>query len=191
MSCEATNDILDWQAMLGESSQLPVAYRDLWTTKSPRVANNLCSWQLTARATSRTGSFGLTLEASFIYNVGVMARTHNLGEFEQIVLLSILRLGETAYGVSVRAEITEHTGRSVAPGALYTTLDRLEDKGFVTSRVGDPTPERGGRAKRYYKVSAAGVKAVTRAQNAYQSLLEGLEIFGRYQWPIPLCPSRC
>jgi DNA-binding PadR family transcriptional regulator len=105
-----------------------------------------------------------------------MPRTHNLGEFEQIVLLSILHLGETAYGVRVRAEIADHTGRSVAPGALYTTLDRLEDKGFVTSRVGDPTPERGGRAKRYYKVSASGLKAVKRAQNAYQSLLQGLEI---------------
>ena len=66
-----------------------------------------------------------------------MAKSEFLGEFEQIVLLSILRLGETAYGVSVRAEIAEHTGRNVAPGALYTSFDRLEDKGFLTSRVGD------------------------------------------------------
>ncbi len=107
-----------------------------------------------------------------------MSRTHNLGGFEQIVLLSILRLGETAYGVRVRAEIAEHTGRDVTPGALYTTLERLEDKGFVTSRLGDPTPERGGRAKRYYKVSASGFKAVKRVQNAYQSLLTGLELIG-------------
>ena len=104
--------------------------------------------------------------------------THVLGEFEQIVLLSILRLDDTAYGVSIRAEITEHTGRNVAPGALYTTLQRLEEKGFVASRLGDPTPERGGRAKRYYKVSAAGLKTVKRAHNAYQSLLEGLELLG-------------
>ncbi len=116
------------------------------------------------------------MQIHVIYNAGIMSRTHNLGEFEQMVLLSILRLGETAYGVRVRAEIAEHTGRSVAPGALYTTFDRLEDKGFVTSRVGDPTPERGGRAKRYYKVSASGLRALKRAQNAYQSLLKGLEI---------------
>ena len=107
-----------------------------------------------------------------------MADAHGLGEFEQFVLLSILRLDDTAYGVSIRAEITEHSGRNVAPGALYTTLQRLEDKGFVTSRLGDPTPERGGRAKRYYKVSAAGLKTVKRAQKAYQSLLEGLELLG-------------
>ena len=119
---------------------------------------------------------GLTPQPHLLYNAVSMTRTHNLGEFEQIVLLSILHLGETAYGFRVRAEIADHTGRSVAPGALYTTLDRLEDKGFVTSRVGDPTPERGGRAKRYYKVSASGLKAVKRAQNAYQSLLQGLEI---------------
>ena len=107
-----------------------------------------------------------------------MPPVHHLGEFEQILLRSILRLGETAYGIRVRAEIAEHTGRSVAPGALYTTLERLEDKGFVTSRLGDPTPERGGRAKRYYKVNGSGIKAIKRAQNAYQSLLQGLDILG-------------
>jgi PadR family transcriptional regulator PadR len=105
-----------------------------------------------------------------------MSSAHGLGEFEQIVLLSILRLDDAAYGVSVRAEISEYAGRDVAPGALYTTLQRLEGKGFVTSRLGDPTPERGGRAKRYYKVSATGLKSVKAAQNAYQSLLTGLEL---------------
>jgi DNA-binding PadR family transcriptional regulator len=112
-----------------------------------------------------------------------------LGEFEQIVLLSILRLGETAYGVRVRAEIAKHTGRSVAPGALYTTLERLEEKGLVTSRLGDPTPERGGRAKRYYKVSGPGLKAVRRAQNAYQSLLKDLDILGGPSVPFVGGPS--
>lgn len=102
----------------------------------------------------------------------------NLGEFEQIVLLSILRLEDTAYGVSIRSEIAERTGRQVAPGALYTTLERLEEKGLVASRMGDPTPERGGRAKRYYRVRASGIRAVKRAQTAYQSLLEGLELLG-------------
>lgn len=107
-----------------------------------------------------------------------MKRYATLGEFEQIVLLAILRLDETAYGVRIRREITDRTGRAVSPGALYTTLDRLEDKGFVISRLGDPTPERGGRAKRYYKVSASGRQAVQRAQNAYQSLLAGLDLVG-------------
>ena len=122
------------------------------------------------------GTFGFDSLSHLFYNAVHMRRPHTLGEFEQIVLLSILRLGETAYGVPIGAEIADHTGRRVAPGALYTTLDRLEDKGFITSRVGDPTPERGGRAKRYYKVSASGLKAVKRAQNAYQSLLQGLEL---------------
>jgi DNA-binding PadR family transcriptional regulator len=107
-----------------------------------------------------------------------MPREPSLGDFEQIVLLAILRLGRRAYGVSIRAEIAERTGRKIAPGALYTTLDRLEDKALVTSVLGDPSPERGGRAKRYYSVTARGVQAVTHAQRAYQSLLDGLELLG-------------
>jgi PadR family transcriptional regulator PadR len=107
-----------------------------------------------------------------------MPGSHSLGEFEQIVLLAILRLDDAAYGVSIRAEIAKRTGRSVASGAMYTTLQRLEEKGLVTSRMGDPTRERGGRAKRYYTVSAAGLKNLKRAQNAYQSLLKGLELLG-------------
>jgi PadR family transcriptional regulator, regulatory protein PadR len=102
-----------------------------------------------------------------------------LGEFEQIVLLAILRLGENAYGVTVRAEIAGHTGRGPAPGALYTTLDRMEEKGLVQSRWGDPTPQRGGRAKRYFAVTKRGRVAVISAQRSYQSLLEGLDLLGR------------
>ena len=86
-----------------------------------------------------------------------MSRPQNLGEFEQIVLLAILRLKESAYGVSIRAEIFECTGRKTTSGALYTTLERLEGKGYLSSRVGEPTPERGGRAKRYYRISASGL----------------------------------
>lgn len=112
----------------------------------------------------------------YAYNVGEMSRNANLGEFEQIVLLAIMRLGDAAYGVTIRNEIGSRTGRATTPGALYTTLDRLEQKGLVTSRLGDPTPERGGRAKRFYTVSSAGSAAVERAQRSYRSLLEGLEI---------------
>ncbi len=101
-----------------------------------------------------------------------------LGEFEQIVLLAILRLGEEAYGVAIRSEIIERTDRTPSPGALYLTLDRLEEKGFVTSRLGDPTPQRGGRAKRFFAVTKSGAAAVRRAQRAYRSLLEGLELLG-------------
>jgi DNA-binding PadR family transcriptional regulator len=101
-----------------------------------------------------------------------------LGEFEQVVLLAILRLGETAYGVSIREEIAARTDRDPAPGALYTTLDRLETKGLLSSRYADPTPERGGRSKRYFTVTASGVKAVARAQRSYQRLLEGLVLPG-------------
>ena len=107
-----------------------------------------------------------------------MAKLKNLGEFEQFVLLAILRLKENAYGVSIRSEISKRTGRDTAPGALYTTLDRLEEKGFVKSRMGEPTQERGGRAKRFYTVTASGINAIARSQRAYQSLLDGLEIPG-------------
>jgi PadR family transcriptional regulator PadR len=101
-----------------------------------------------------------------------------LGEFEQTVLLAILRAGENAYGVAIRAQISFCTGREPSPGALYTTLDRLEDKGLVSSSMGDPTPLRGGRAKRYFKVTAEGIKAVARAQRSYQRLLKGLKLPG-------------
>lgn len=101
-----------------------------------------------------------------------------LGEFEQIVLLAILRLGDGAYGVSIRSEIIKRADRVPSPGSLYLTLDRLEEKGFLVSRMGDPTPERGGRAKRYFSVTRAGAEAVLRAQRAYRRLLEGVNILG-------------
>lgn len=107
-----------------------------------------------------------------------MASSVVLGEFEQIVLLAILRLGENAYGVTIRAEIRLCTGRAASPGALYTTLDRLEEKGLVASRMGDPTPTRGGRAKRFFTVNGRGLAALASAQRAYQRLLQGLTIPG-------------
>jgi DNA-binding PadR family transcriptional regulator len=107
-----------------------------------------------------------------------MASLPALGEFEQVVLLAILRLGDGAYGVPIRQEIAACTDREPAPGALYTTLERLEDKGLVRSRFGDPTPERGGRAKRYFLVTPRGVDALARAQRSYQRLLEGVKLPG-------------
>ena len=97
-----------------------------------------------------------------------MTRPLSLGEFEQVVLLAILRLDEDAYGVTIRSEIAACTGREPAPGALYTTLDRMQEKGIVRSWLGDATPQRGGRPKRYFAVTKAGRAALVSAQQAYQ-----------------------
>jgi PadR family transcriptional regulator PadR len=107
-----------------------------------------------------------------------MKNSPSLGEFEQVVLLAILRLGKRAYGVTIRSEIATHTGRNPAPGALYTTLDRMEDKGIVRSWLGEATAQRGGRAKRYFALTKAGHAALVNAQQAYKSLLEGLDLLG-------------
>ena len=107
-----------------------------------------------------------------------MASAPSLGEFEQMVLLAILRLRDGAYGVSIRAELLACARREVSPGALYTTLERLEKKKFVTSEEGAPTPERGGRAKRFYTVTRTGLAQLLEAQRAFQRLLSGLEILG-------------
>jgi PadR family transcriptional regulator len=98
-----------------------------------------------------------------------------LGEFEQVVLLAILRLGEDAYAVSVRDEILQCTGRDVSRGSVYITLDRLETKGFLRSRLADPTPERGGRAKRYYELRPRAVEALKDSRRALVALWRGLE----------------
>lgn len=103
-----------------------------------------------------------------------------LGEFEHIVLLAVLRLDEQAYGVGIRREIEARTSREVSIGAIYATLDRLEAKGFVRSRAGDPTPERGGRSKRFFRVTAEGVSAVNRTHRALRNLTEGLDLLGSH-----------
>lgn len=97
-----------------------------------------------------------------------------LGEFEHLTLLALLRLEDRAYGVTVRQEIEVRTDREVSIGAVYSTLDRLERKGYVTSRSGEPTPERGGRSKRFFRVTADGVEAVSRTHRALESMTEGL-----------------
>lgn len=109
-----------------------------------------------------------------------MADPINLGEFEQMILLAILRLGDAAYGVTIRAELADRAARTVAPGALYTALERLETKGLITSRMSDPTPQRGGRAKRHVTVTPTGKEALTRAVRAYERLLDGLNLRGSH-----------
>jgi PadR family transcriptional regulator PadR len=103
-----------------------------------------------------------------------------LGEFEHIIVLALLRLEDRAYGVTVRQEIEFRTRREVSIGAVYATLDRLEAKGYVKSRRGDPTPERGGRAKRFFRVTATGITTVNRTHSALQNMTKGLNLIRSY-----------
>jgi PadR family transcriptional regulator, regulatory protein PadR len=98
-----------------------------------------------------------------------------LGEFEQITLLALLRLEPEAYGASIQREIEARTGRAVLLGAVYTTLDRLERKNLISSWVGDPTPERGGRRKKFYRLEPAGAEAVAAALRVVRQLATGVE----------------
>jgi DNA-binding PadR family transcriptional regulator len=107
-----------------------------------------------------------------------LSTSNYLGEFEQLVLLAVLRLGDNAYGMRIRQEIIA-AGRSASLGAVYVTLERLEEKGCVLSSVGDPSPERGGRAKKYFQVRASGLTALKRSINTTVFLCEGLgELIG-------------
>jgi PadR family transcriptional regulator, regulatory protein PadR len=118
-----------------------------------------------------------SLRSTLIYST-LQYMKDSLGEFEQIVMLAILRLGEGAYGAAIRTEIEACTGRDPTPGALYTTLDRLETKSMLSSRLAEPTAERGGRAKRFFKLTKAGKEVLTEAQRSYQRLLKGLNLLG-------------
>ena len=104
-----------------------------------------------------------------------MSAIDPIGEFEHVVLLAILRLNDEAYAVSVRDEILRCTGRNVSRGSIYITLDRLETKGYLKSRLADPTPERGGRAKRYYTLRPLAIDALKENRRALVALWRGLE----------------
>jgi DNA-binding PadR family transcriptional regulator len=93
-----------------------------------------------------------------------------LTDFELMILLAILRIGDEAYGVPIAREIEETGGRSVVLGAVYAALDRLQANGLVSSTVGEPTPERGGRAKRFFRVTPAGLKGIRQTQRALVKL---------------------
>lgn len=99
-----------------------------------------------------------------------------MGEFEQLVLLAILRCDNDAYGMEVREEIERALSRQVSYGAVYTTLDRLEKKGYVSHELGDATPERGGRAKKYFRVEAPGLGALRTVREALDVMWEGVSI---------------
>ncbi len=102
-----------------------------------------------------------------------MAR-HLLTDFELMILLAAMRIGDAAYGVQIAREIEQTSGRSVMLGAAYAALDRLERNGFVSSSLGAPTATRGGRAKRFFRVTPRGVKAVKETQRAFVALWTGI-----------------
>jgi PadR family transcriptional regulator PadR len=102
-------------------------------------------------------------------------RTDSLGEFEQLLLLAIVHLGEDAYGVTIRQEVERRTGRDIAIGAMYTTLNRLETKGFVKSVMTDPTAQRGGRAKRQFKLRPTGATALRQSRERLAKMWDGLQ----------------
>ena len=112
--------------------------------------------------------------ADLLYGVLVMIRKESCGQFEQIVLTAIVAIGDDAYGITIHRKVQELSKpRPVTLGAVYVTLDRMEDKGFVSSVLTDPTPERGGRAKRCYRLERAGARALSESA-----------IVGRRLWDV-------
>ena len=105
------------------------------------------------------------------------ATTPALGDFEQLVLLGVLRLERqnSAYGAAIRQEIHGRSGRDVSINAVYTTLDRLESKGFLKSWVGDPTPQRGGRRRKFYALRPVCIAALRQAYRAFTAMADGLQ----------------
>ena len=107
-----------------------------------------------------------------------MGQNNTLGSFEETIMLALVQLGENAYGVTIRQAVAEATGQDTSIGAVYATLDRLETKGYVSSRQGEATPERGGRAKRYFKLEAIGQVALSEAEAIRRRLTRGLTVAG-------------
>jgi PadR family transcriptional regulator len=105
-----------------------------------------------------------------------MGKGDFLGEFEQVVLLAVARLGDEGYGVTVRREIQRRTGRDVSVGSVYATLARLEEKGLIASREGESSPRRGGRARRHFRVEPAGVVALEAARGMLDRMWDGVEL---------------
>ena len=103
-----------------------------------------------------------------------MGKRDYLGSFELMVLMALIRLGDDAYGVPIAREIETHLDREVALGSVYATLARLEERGLVKSIVGDPTPERGGRAKRYFRITAKGIREARGTQQVLVKLWKGI-----------------
>ncbi len=124
----------------------------------------------------------MTTQPLNYYTAVVMKTDRLLGGFENILLLVILRLDDRAYGAAIRQELLSQAKKDVAVGAIYTGLDRLEQKGFVKSWTGEPTPERGGRAKKFYRLTAKGKRALNETHRAIRRLSIGLE--GGLEWSL-------
>jgi PadR family transcriptional regulator PadR len=105
----------------------------------------------------------------------IAATGSTLGEFEQLVLLALLRLGNGAFGASIHREIAERTGRDVPASAVYVTLDRLEEKRMVCSYIGAPTRQRGGRRRKHYLIDTAGQRAIVRAYRTFHVMTAGIQ----------------
>src|SRR4249919_1275333 len=103
-----------------------------------------------------------------------MAQEPSLGEFEQLILLALVRLGERGYGVTIHNEIVRRAGRDVTIASVYKTLERLELKGFAVSALGEPTAERGGRRKKHFRIQPAGRRALTHALASLRRMTDGL-----------------
>ena len=103
----------------------------------------------------------------------VRARVERLGEAALLLLLALLQTPDEMYGVEIRALIEDRTGRTVSPGAIYTALDRLERRKLVSSRLGDPTPQRGGKRRRYYRIESAGAALLRASQRALARMARG------------------
>lgn len=114
--------------------------------------------------------FVVDRSSHLFYIIKEMKRGELLGSLEHIILLALVRLEGIAHGMIVRREIEERTGRNISIGAVYATLERLEAKGYVSSSTGDPTPERGGRAKRLFRVEAAGKRALQISEQTLHSM---------------------
>jgi PadR family transcriptional regulator PadR len=117
----------------------------------------------------------------FPYTVRQMGQSDSLGQFEQLVLTAILALHDEAYGVTIHAKVQELARpKPISLGAVYVTLDRLEDKGLIASWLSDPTPERGGRAKRYYRVEALGERALEESAATAKRIWDAIaEVWGK------------
>ena len=105
-----------------------------------------------------------------------MGRHSGLGPLEQSVLWAIVGLGDQAYGVPIRRKVIEHGGREIAVGAIYTTLSRLEEKGLISSKMGEATAERGGRRKKYYQVTATGRAALNEVRKRHEEMWQSLPV---------------
>lgn len=112
-----------------------------------------------------------------------MGKGSFLGEFEQVVLLAVRRLNDQGYGMSIRREIEQRTGRAVSIGAIYATLERLEKKRYLTSWEGDSTPVRGGRSRRHFRLRPEGGDALLRSQSMIDRMWDGVEIAGGTNGP--------